>query len=356
MTPEQWAKLDNKGMLPYITQMTIEKYVNGVADSLKWKDQVQKVGMDETYFANQRIDIMREKMNQDERFKQADLRLKEMEINLKANTDKDGNSKTPTYSDPVDVFKSTQTLTESWNQTVDLNNQFRKKVDPIITGSVNNLDNLNNPNWIKENGDNYEVSLWANYKAMYPDEAMKNDKPNIEGFKAFKSQVENGDFRNNPVLSGIQQRYKNESQVSEWLKKTTNEVANLVLSSSKIDQVKVDNGPSLGDYARQNGWNGTGEMTFGLPDGRGGYKQYTWTDLKNEYDKSKSSRSGEVGFSNSPNIGQGSFSTLSHQTSILPQIQFSSIKISQKRYCAYHAYTFGANGESLPIPDPDERF
>ena len=292
MTPEQWAKLDNKGMLPYINQLTVEKYVNGVADALSWKEQVQKAGMDETYFANQRIDIMREKMNQDERFKQADLRLKEMEINNKANTDKDGNSKTPTYSDPADVFKSTQTISESWQQTVDLNNQFRKKTDPIVTSSDANNDNLKNPNWIKENGDNYEVALWANYKAMYPDEAIKNDKANKEGFKAFKDQVENGDFRNNPVLSNLQARYKNEAQVSSWLQKTTNEVANLVLSTSKLDQVKVGNGPTLGDYAKQNGWNGSGEMTFGLPDGKGGYQRYTWEDLKKEYNRASTLPSG----------------------------------------------------------------
>ncbi|NDB85452.1 MAG: hypothetical protein EB127_22525, partial [Alphaproteobacteria bacterium] len=292
MTPEQWAKLDNKGMLPYINQLTVEKYVNGVADALSWKEQVQKAGMDETYFANQRIDIMREKMNQDERFKQADLRLKEMEINNKANTDKDGNSKTPTYSDPADVFKSTQTISESWQQTVDLNNQFRKKTDPIVTSSDANNDNLKNPNWIKENGDNYEVALWANYKAMYPDEAIKNDKANKEGFKAFKDQVENGDFRNNPVLSNLQARYKNEAQVSSWLQKTTNEVANLVLATSKLDQVKVGNGPTLGDYAKQNGWNGSGEMTFGLPDGKGGYQRYTWEDLKKEYNRASTLPSG----------------------------------------------------------------
>lgn len=286
MTPEQWAKLDNSGMLPYITQLTVEKYVNGVADSLKWKGQVNKVGMDETYFAGQRIDIMREKLNQDERFKAADIRLQEMKIAADADKDSEGKSKTPTYSDPADVFKSTQTITESWSQTVDLNNQFRKKTDPIITSSDANNANLINPNWIKENADNYEVALWANYKAMYPDEAIKNSQANKEGFKAFKAQVENGDHRNNPVLSNLQSRYKNELQVSAWLQKTTNEVADLVLSTSKIDQTKVDsNGPSLGDYARQNGWSGKGEMTFGVKDGKGGFKQLTWTEAKKEYEK-----------------------------------------------------------------------
>jgi hypothetical protein len=292
MTPEQWNKLDNKGMLPYINQLTIEKYVNGVSDALEWKKTVQKAGMDEAYFAGQRIDIMREKMNQDERFKQADIRLAEMKMAIDADKDKDGNSKTPTYSDPSDIFKSTQTITESWQQTVDLNNQFRQKTDAIITGVTDenakqalNTD-LTNPKWIKDHADNYEVSLWANYKAMNPNDAIVNDKPNIEGFKAFKAQVENGDFRNNPALSNLQSKYKNESQVSQWLQKTTKEVADLVLATSKIDQTKIGNGPSLGDYAKQNGWDGKGEMTFGLPDGKGGYQRYSWTDLKKEYEKS----------------------------------------------------------------------
>ncbi len=294
MTPEQWNKLDNKGMLPYINQLTIEKYVNGVSDALEWKKTVQKAGMDEAYFAGQRIDIMREKMNQDERFKQADIRLAEMKMAIDADKDKDGNSKTPTYSEPSDIFKSTQTITESWQQTVDLNNQFRQKTDAIITGVTDenakqalNTD-LTNPKWIKDHADNYEVSLWANYKAMYPTESTVNNKPNIEGFKAFKAQVENGDFRNNPALSNLQSRYKNEAQVSQWLQETTKEVADAILSTSKIDQVKVDpNGPSLGDYAKQNGWDGKGEMRFGIDDGKGNFKQMTWTELKKEVDRSE---------------------------------------------------------------------
>lgn len=308
MTPEQWMKSDKTTLLPYINQMTVEGYVNGIADNLKWKQEVQKVGTDEAYFANQKINMMQQKLNQDDKFKSADLILKEKALQLqefKIKSDAVNKSKSgkagdqPEYADPADIFKSETNVTDSWDSTLKLQKDFSSKTDPILTSvkkdGTPEIDPnlLNDKTWVEAHKSNHEVQLFDAFKAMYPDQAVSNGKPNLEAFRAFTERVNNGDFKNNQIINGLQSQYSRDKDVSDWLTKTTNEAADAVLNSTDYKNAKLPGGDhTLQDYAVQSGWNGTGEMTFSIPDGRGGYTRKSWQEVKDLYNKSKDAPSG----------------------------------------------------------------
>jgi hypothetical protein len=63
----------------------------------------------------------------------------------------------------------------------------------------------------------------------------------------------------------------------------TLEVADAVNKQTNIGSVRVGSGPTLADYAKFNQWDGRGEMRFGVKDGKGGYKQMTWSEVKDAY-------------------------------------------------------------------------
>jgi hypothetical protein len=134
--------------------------------------------------------------------------------------------------------------------------------------------------------------LWNAYKAKFFDSAFTDaDKknPNINGFRAFKTQVENGDYKNDPAVQTVLSSMKHDQQIATWLDETSKEVANTINSQTKLDQ--VSNGVhTLGDYARQHGWTGQGEMKFGIKDGQG-YKSMTWSEVKKEYQKEDKNKS-----------------------------------------------------------------
>lgn len=293
LSKEEWLKKSPSEILPYVNQMTVESYVNGISESLKWKNEVKKVGTDEAYFADRRLNVMEERLNWDKQMDNAKLNLEYEKLKTQSIKDaKDAKEKDPSYATPIDIFKSPETIISSWDNFTSLAKEFKNKTAPIISSKDQNgnalIDpkNLTNDQWLNENQSNYEVQLWNAYKAKHYDTAFTDTdrrKPNINGFIAFKTQVENGDHKNDPAIQTVYSALKHDQQIADWLTETSNEVAGVVNNQTKVQD--VTNGVhSLGDYARQHGWNGQGEMVFGIRDGQG-YKSMTWSEVKKEYNK-----------------------------------------------------------------------
>ena len=296
LSKEEWMKKSPTEILPYVNQMTTESYVNGIADSLEWKNQVKKVGTDEAYFANRRLNVMEERLNWDKQMDQAKLSLEYEK--MKATKDKEAKEKDPTYAPPADIFKSPETIIDSWEKFTNLTKDYKNKTADIITAVDNNKNalidpkNLINDQWLNENQSNYEVQLWNAYKAKFFDSAFTDaDKknPNINGFRAFKTQVENGDYKNDPAVQTVLSALTHDRWIANTLDETSREIANTINSQTRLDQVS-NGGNTLGDYAKQHGWTGQGEMKFGIKDGQC-YKSMTWTEVKKEYQKEDKNKS-----------------------------------------------------------------
>lgn len=296
LSKEEWMKKSPTEILPYVNQMTTESYVNGIADSLEWKNQVKKVGTDEAYFANRRLNVMEERLNWDKQMDQAKLSLEYEK--MKATKDKEAKEKDPTYAPPADIFKSPETIIDSWEKFTNLTKDYKNKTADIITAVDNNKNalidpkNLINDQWLNENQANYEVQLWNAYKAKFYDSAFTDaDKknPNINGFRAFKTQVENGDYKNDPAVQTVLSALTHDRWIANTLDEISKEVANTINSQTRLDQVS-NGGNTLGDYAKQHGWSGQGEMIFGIRDGQG-YKSMTWSEVKKEYQKEDKNKS-----------------------------------------------------------------
>ena len=303
LSREEWLKKSPAELLPYINQLTTESYVNGIADSLAWKDQVKKVGTDEAYFANRRLNVMEERLNWDKQMDSARLTLDYERLRTQQEKDaKEGKEKEPTYASPTDIFKSPETIIDSWDKFTELTKEYQNKTTPIITAKDENQNTLIDPKkltdrqWLSENQGNYEVQLWNAYKAKFFDTAFTDpDKknPNINGFTAFKAQVENGDYRNDPVVQSIHSNFTHDKNISDWLKDTSDDITKTLNNTVKTHEVSLG-GNTLGDYARQHGWTGKGEMKFGIRDGKGGYKSMTWSEVKKEYEKIEKNKSSVV--------------------------------------------------------------
>lgn len=295
LSKEEWLKKDMTELLPYVNQLTVESYVNGISDSLSWKDQVKKVGTDEAYFADRRLDLMGERLNWDKQMSQARLTLEYEK--LREQKEKEAKEKDPNYTSPADIFKSPETIIDSWDRFTNLTKEYQNKTAPIITSKDNKGNPLIDPknllddNWLTQNQGNYEVQLWNAYKAKFFDTAFldkEKKQPNLNGFNAFKAQVENNDYKNDLVINDIQTLYSRDKTIGDYLTNTSNEIANTINQTSRIEDVTLGE-HTLGDYARQHGWTGEGEMTFGLRDGKGGYKSMTWSEIKKEYEEATSS-------------------------------------------------------------------
>jgi len=276
ITPDEWAKFDTNDMLPYVSQMMMENYVNGISEALSWKETVKKAGIDNAYFADRKMDIMEQRLVLDGEIAKTRLALEK----AKSNSENQNNN----FSAPVDIFKSPETAISSWENFIETEKQYSRKTADIITSENFNPAQLKDQKWLEQNADNYEVKLWNGYKAKAGEEASLN------GFRAFKAQVINGDFKNDPYVSLVISEYSRDKDIAQYYTEVAQEVTSAVNNQLRSDEIKLEGGQySLGDYARVNGWNGTGEMSFGLPDGKGGYKQYTWSEIKKEYEKRKPS-------------------------------------------------------------------
>lgn len=286
---EEWMKKSPNEMLPFISQLTTESYVNGVSEALSTKNEIQKVGMDEAYFAGAKIKNMQDRLTLDAELGRADIKIKE--ARLLHDMTKEAKAKEPIMGDPADIFKSDVSVFDSWKTVTDMTKGYNNKITPVITGKDGkgnyqiNPENLVNKKWLGDNANNHEVQLWNVYVSKYRTDGAflddKQSKPNLAGFEAFKQQVANQDFKNDPSISQIWNDYTKDKDVGEWLTEKTAKVATTINNLPDVKNVNVG-GHTLEDYARANNpnWNGEGEMTFGVRDGKGGYKQMTWTEVK----------------------------------------------------------------------------
>ena len=284
---EEWMKKSPNEMLPFISQLTTESYVNGVSEALSWKNEIQKVGMDEAYFAGARIKNMQDRLTLDAELGRADIKIKE--ARLLHDMTKEAKAKEPVMGDPADIFKSDVSVFDSWKTVTDMTKGYNDKITPVITGKDGkgnyqiNPENLTNKKWLGDNANNHEVQLWNVYVSKYRTDGAflddKQSKPNLAGFEAFKQQVANQDFKNDPSISQIWNDYTKDKDVGEWLTEKTAKVATTINNLPDVKNVNVG-GRTLEDYAGYNHWNGEGEMTFGVKDGKGGFKQMTWTEVK----------------------------------------------------------------------------
>ena len=293
MSLESWIKMSNNEILPFINQLTTEHFVNGVADALAWKEEASKVGVDQAFFMGERINTIRERLLLDKQLGEAGLAIRQAELNLKEKelNHKIGKESESPLSGPEDIFKDASELHSSWQKTVELSNEYLNKVTPIITSkSGNNYDldgkKLLDNRWLEQHSDNDEVKLWNQYVGMYGKNAafidVKSGKPNFAGFEAFKNAVRNGDFKNNSYLNSIRAEMLNNEQASEYLLGIQKKAATAVLNSSGASEVKIGNGPALKDYSYGHK-DSEGNLLFGVKDGKGGYKQMTWDQIKQEY-------------------------------------------------------------------------
>ena len=288
MSQDDWMRLSNNEMLPFINQLTNESYVNGISEALSWKDEVSKVGLDETYFAQLKINSMKDRLALDAELGRAGLAIRAAELELKR-----AESETTTPGVARDIIKDETELVSSWDRFMQMGKEINDVTTPIITsktGDKYDIDpkNLQDNRWLQANANNHEVKLWNAYVGKFgKDVAFTNEKPNLAGFEAFKNGVKNGLFANDQTLNSLQEAYDTDLTKQEWFKNKAGKVAQTINSQTKVPDVKIGNGLSLGDYARMNKWDGQGEMTFGVRDDKGGYKQMTWSEIKREYQTGK---------------------------------------------------------------------
>lgn len=293
-SPTQWAEMSNDEILPFMRQLTIENYVNGISEALSWKSTIDKIGTDQTYFAQKRIENMEQRLALDEKLGMAKLKLAEMK--LAAELGKSGEN---AWTSPGDIIKSPEEMFSSWDKFTEIQGEYADRTTPVVTSKDSEgnytIDpkNLTSNSWIKNHADNHEVKLWSAYMSRYRNKGAFLDdnktQPNIAGFELFKKQLQNGEFKNDKYLDGLWDQYEAEQDIANWLNDKSDRVASVVLESSNYQNTTLPGGKySLQDYAEANGWNsGKGEMIFGIPDGKGGHKQMTWTEVKKEYQKYK---------------------------------------------------------------------
>jgi len=288
ISQQHWMALSETELLPLINQLTNESYVNGISQALSWKDEVSRVGLDETYFAQLRINSMKDRLALDAELGRAGLAIKAAELELKRAA-----TETTTPGVARDIIKDETELVSSWDRFMQMGKEINDVTTPIITsktGDKYDIDpkNLQDNRWLQANTNNHEVKLWNAYVGKFgKDIAFTNEKPNLAGFEAFKNGVKNGLFANDQTLNSLQEAYDTDLTKQEWFKNKAGKVAQTINRETKVPDVKVGNGPSLGDYARMNNWDGQGEMIFGVRDDKGGYKQMTWNEVKREYQTGK---------------------------------------------------------------------
>jgi hypothetical protein len=267
---KEWMRKDKEDILPFIKQLTYEDYINGVSDALSYKSIVEKDMIDPAYFAKGRLDLDYQKEKNLGAWRQAQLSLEQMKIEtdrykakLKAGSDENWSES--------DAVKNEVSMYANFSDIKNKRDQIAGKASLLITQGT---PQLNNPQWLTQNKDNYEVKLFNIYKA-------RTGNSSIEGFKEFTNQVNQGMFNTDPGIIQIRDDQSRDKLVAEDLTEAVDMMSEKSRELTNYQNVGLG-GNTLADYARLNGWDGTGEMTFGVRDGKGGYKQMAWSDIKAE--------------------------------------------------------------------------
>ena len=297
MSQQDWLKMSKSELLPFINQLTTESFVNGVSDALSWKEEVSKVGMDETYFAQLRMNNMSDRLALDAELGKAKLAIDAARLDLDREKhnykiSSEGKSTTTEGLAVGDIFKNESEVFSTWENLENIRGEYNDKTTNIITSKDNKgyqIDpkKLTDTRWLDANQSNHEVQLWNAYTARRGNNAFLDSnrkQPNLPGFEAFKKGVENGDFKNDERLNQIWNAYESDKEVTKWLNDIAEETAGVINRDTGIADVRVSSSsPTLGDYAKMSGWKGEGEMFFNLKDSKGNPTiRMTLTELEKE--------------------------------------------------------------------------
>lgn len=206
-----FEKMSNDELVQYASAIQWNNKINGLADALSWKKEVNTYKLDQVWKVNKELDAMRWREELRASTKLASDRMK-------------GESKQPVFSGPMDTVKNTQSFFDSKQTLVDMGEQYGKLSDKVVTSPSFDSKRLLDPSFLQSNKDNYEVKMWDIFSHENPTLAIKDGQPQIEAFKLWIKDQES-----NP--KGVAGQYIQEQQrnkvVSDWLDMKTSEINKL---------------------------------------------------------------------------------------------------------------------------------
>jgi hypothetical protein len=277
LTPDEWAKKGKNELLPYVQQMTVETKINGIADALKYMNEVQAVTADQALFEAAKLQLHKDALELKDKWEMANLQYK---YDALAQKDKEkGDKDTPTISNAADqtvnpaqaASRFGDMMTESANLLANSTNIFKNE-DLFKTDK--DLSKLSQADFRSKHEGNLYLKLWDFY-------ALENGSQNLTlaGFEAFTQKVEAGDYYNDPSVQAIKDQIDTDQMIGNWQKDKVEEIQKM---SGYQDPLKVSlsDGTTLEDYAKNwGGWDGKGEATFAVKNSDGDYERITYTQL-----------------------------------------------------------------------------
>lgn len=214
-TLQDFQNMSNEELKEYASAIQWNTKINGLADALSWKKEVNAYKLDQVWKVNKEIDAMRWR--------------EELRANTRMNVERmrDASSKSaklpeqPIFTGPIDSVKNTQSFYDSYNTLVSESEKYGRLTDRVISSPSFDSSQLTDSNFLNQNKDNYEVKMWDIFSHENPTLAIKDDKPQVEAFKLWLSDKEN-----NP--SGVAGQYITEFQrnksVSDWMDMKLNDI------------------------------------------------------------------------------------------------------------------------------------
>lgn len=280
-TPEEWAKFSNSDMLPFVKQMQLEQRINGISDALEHMDRIEKVQMDQAAFEREKLQLMANRDEWNRYMDQESLKLEYLKSNKSSSSDGSDKSVWSDRADQTADPTQAAALYESMNVQVDT--LLKKTSDPTADPNFD-IKKFDDPSYRKENESNYYLQYWDKYKQLNPGKT-----PNLQEFKAFVEQVDQGYFYSDPNVQSIRDNLNRDRQVQQYYQGKIMQV-NDILDKEGTNMLDVSNGNhTLREYIAKDS-NGkeiykNGEPVFAFSDGKGGSKYMTKTELQNQYKK-----------------------------------------------------------------------
>ena len=159
---------------------------------------------------------------------------------------------------------------------VQVDTLLKKTSDPTTDPNFD-IKKFDDPSYRKENESNYYLQYWDKYKQLNPGKT-----PNLQEFKAFVEQVDQGYFYSDPNVQSIRDNLNRDRQVQQYYQGKIMEVNN-ILDKEGTDPLSVSNGEhTLREYiAKDNGEEvyKNGEPVFAFSNGKGGFTYKTKSEL-----------------------------------------------------------------------------
>lgn len=212
-TLEDFEKMSNDELLNYASAIQWHTKVNGLADALSWKKEVETYKLDQVWKVNKEIDAMKWR---------EDLRAKtRMDVeSMRKVKAVEG----PQFTGPMDVVKNTQSFYESYKTLASESEKYGKLTDRVITSPSFNPNQLLDPSFLSSNKDNYEVKMWDVFSHENPTLAIKNGQPQLEAFKLWMADKE---ANPNGITAQYVHEFNRNKTVSDWHDKTLEDINKL---------------------------------------------------------------------------------------------------------------------------------